>query len=510
MAGVSPRCELPFGPSRPERRQAARDSRKLRASQNDRLRHLRASYDAAQTTTGNTNHWANSDALSPNAANSQSIRKTLRYRARYEVANNSYARGIVLTLANDLVGTGPKLQVMRRSSAFNTKVEKDFAAWAKEIGLAAKLRTMRQARAQDGETFALLTTNTSLRTRVKLDLRLIEPDRVTDPEAYWAQRNTADGIWFAEDGTPIKYRVLRDHPGDNYVDRSNAYDDYDAARVIHWFRADRPEQRRGLPDIMPALPLFAEMRRFTLATLAAAETAADFALTVQSKNATLDEDGSGVEAMDTVELEPRMATVLPEGYELGQMKAEHPATTYPEFKREILTEIARCLNIPYNIAAGDSSSYNYASGRLDHQMYFKSIAVERDDLDRVVLDRILFAFLQEYLGETSGIRPSDIDIRLTGYPHQWFWPGREHVDPAKEATAQATRLTSNTTTMLAEFARQGLDWEQELQQRAKEVALMRELGLSATPQPPAADNEEDEDEEGDAEQEDKTAATSRA
>ena len=25
-------------------------------------------------------------------------------------------------------------------------------------------------------------------------------------------------------------------------------------------------------------------------------------------------------------------------------------------------------------------------------------------------------------------------------PHQWFWDGQEHVDPAKEANAQATRL----------------------------------------------------------------------
>jgi len=34
-----------------------------------------------------------------------------RNPARYEVANNAYARGIVLTLANDVVGTGPRLQM---------------------------------------------------------------------------------------------------------------------------------------------------------------------------------------------------------------------------------------------------------------------------------------------------------------------------------------------------------------------------------------------------------------
>ena len=46
------------------------------------------------------------------AAAGPEVRRTLRNRARYEVANNSYARGIVLTLANDVIGTGPRLQML--------------------------------------------------------------------------------------------------------------------------------------------------------------------------------------------------------------------------------------------------------------------------------------------------------------------------------------------------------------------------------------------------------------
>ncbi len=45
-------------------------------------------------------------------AGSVNVRRILRNRARYEVANNSYARGIVLTLANDVIGTGPRLQML--------------------------------------------------------------------------------------------------------------------------------------------------------------------------------------------------------------------------------------------------------------------------------------------------------------------------------------------------------------------------------------------------------------
>ncbi len=135
---------------------------------------VRAKFDAAQTTPDNRKHWANADYLSADAAAAPDVRRTLRNRARYEVANNSYARGIVLTLANDVIGTGPRLQTLADSAKANRTIEAEFARWAKAVGLPEKLRTMRQACAQDGEPFALLANNDKLRSPVKLDVRLIE------------------------------------------------------------------------------------------------------------------------------------------------------------------------------------------------------------------------------------------------------------------------------------------------------------------------------------------------
>ena len=80
---------------------------------------------------------------------------------------------------------------------------------------------------------------------------------------------------------------------------------------------------------------------------------------------------------------------------------------------------------------------------------------------------------------------------MSELPHQWFWDGTEHVDPAKEAKAQATRLASNTTTLAREYACQGMDWENEVRQRAKEVALTKELGLTQAASP---DGDEDPEE----------------
>ncbi len=447
---------------------------------------LRGRYDAAVTNDANYRHWAAADGLSANAAASPQVRRTLRNRARYEVANNSYARGIVLTLANDCVGTGPRLQMLSPDAEANARIEREFSRWATAVGLAEILRTMRMAQASDGEAFCIVTNNPQRASPVKLDLRPVEADQVTTPDVRTLQHNQVDGIIFDTFGNPIEYHVLKSHPGEMAV-AADTYDRVPASSMIHLFRTDRPGQRRGVPEITPALPLFAQLRRYTLAVLGAAETAADFAGVLYT-DAPASGEADAIEPMDTIELEARALLTMPGGWKMGQVKAEQPATTYGEFKREILNEIARCLNMPFNVAAGNSSGYNYASGRLDHQTYFKSIRVDQAHIEAVVLDRILRAWLHEAV-LVSDLLP--LWMRSAPLPdHQWFWNGHEHVDPAKEANAQATRLTNHTTTLANEYARQGRDWEAELKQRAKEQRLMERLGLSDSPPREKKSNDE--------------------
>jgi len=470
-----------------------------KASANDRgaMRLVRARYDAAATNPDNRRHWANADGLSANAANSAEVRRVLRNRSRYEVANNSYARGIVLTLAHDVVGTGPRLQLLTPDGDANNRIESEFMLWAKAVGLAEKLRTMRMARAEDGEAFVVLTSNPRLPTAVRLDLILVEADQVATPDLNPLRENAVDGIVFDESGIPVEYHLLKQHPGDSRFSGGNVldYDRIPAESVIHWFRADRPGQARGVPDIMSALPLFAQLRRFTLAVIAAAETAADFAGILYT-DAPANGEADAAEPFEPIELEKRALLTMPGGWKMSQLQAEQPATTYAEFKREILNEIARCLNMPYNVAAANSSGYNYASGRLDHQTYFKAIRVEQSHLECVVLDRILAAWLDE-AALIPGLLPEGLPL-VASWQHRWFWDGHEHVDPQKEATAQATRLASHTTTLADEYARRGQDWETQLRQRAKEVALMQELGLTTAPvsqDTAPADTEEETDAE---------------
>jgi len=447
---------------------------------------LRAKYDAALTTDNNRRHWANADGLSANAANSPQVRRTLRNRARYEVANNSYARGIVLTLANDTIGTGPRLQMLSEDAVVNRAVETAFCQWATAARLAEKLRTLRMARAEDGEAFGVFTSNPVLESPVKLDVKLVEAEQVCTPDMRWFEFNAVDGIVFDSFGNPSQYHVLRQHPGEPCAAFHAGYDPLPAAAVVHYFRLDRPGQARGIPELTPALPLFALLREYTLATLDAAKAAAYFAGILYT-DAPASGEADAVEPMDSIELERNLLLTMPGGWKMSQVHAEQPASTYGEFKREILNEIARCLNMPFNIAAGNSSGYNYSSGRLDHQTYYKAIRVEQSLLGTVVLDRIFSAWVNE-AARVEGLLPQAARTLSADLTHQWFWDGHDHVDPQKESAAQATRLANHTTTLAEEYARRGRDWEAEIRQRAKESALLSELGLSTPalqPQPQA-------------------------
>lgn len=459
-------------------------------------------YDVERDTDASKGHWSNAKAATVAQVTRLGTRRTLRDRARYEVRNNSYASGVGHTLANFTIGTGPRPQVLGHEA--HSQIEEDFRAWAANDGLAEKLRLMRFARYESGEGFLLRGSRSideDSATEVSLTLLPVECDRFTD-SAGGGSLDGSDGIKFDRYGEPVSYAV-RDELGWKH-------EEIPAEFVIHYFRQDRPGQRRGIPEITPALPLFAQMRQYTIAVITCAESAARPGGVMQSNSLPGEEDtDEEPESYDTFELPNGSMMVLPKGYTYGQVKPEQPTTTYSEFKREILSEAGRCLNVPANVMLGDSSQYNFASGRLDHQTFFVSIGVEQWHIVRVILERIFAWWWQEYrvLKGFSGPAPQ---VR-------WYWDAVPHVDPAKEANAQGTRLANGTTTLAAEFAADGLDWEEQLRQRAIEAKRIKELeteygialspvvAIAVSPEKQSVKNDDTEDE--DPEEKDEPAAT---
>lgn len=446
---------------------------------------LAAKYDAAQDTEENRRHWSWADHDSAAASNSIEVRRKLRSRARYECHQaNSFAKGICLTLANDTISTGPSLQLNTGSKDLDRWIEREWRKWARSTNLAAKLRTARLSKVVDGEVFILKSYNKRLRTPVQLDLRLIEADQISTPGFMDGINGQVDGIEFDKYGYPTTYHMLKSHPGDIWNLRAWEKEDISPDDIIHMFRTERPGQVRGIPEITPALPLFAFLRRWTLATIAASETAANLAGVMETMATSFDDELGAEDLGDdplTLPIMRNMMMSLPKGWKLNQFKPEQPTTTYEVFRNAILNEIARCVHMPANKALADSSKYNYSSGRLDHQTYYESIDVERSQWELECLDRIFEWWLDEALMISSYVPIAPGSMLEVPVARHWRWNPPKHVDPSKEAAAAVTMLDAGLKTEEQYLLEQNIDPEEHFAQLEAQAIRRQRLAALGGP-----------------------------
>lgn len=429
---------------------------------------VRARYDSAQTTSGNTNHWAAADSLDADSANSKAVRQKLTQRSRYEVNNNGHAKGIVLTHANYVVGRGPTLRMQTGSANFNRMVEAAWRAWSQRVRLAHKLRTAVKAKVTDGEAFLLMVTNKQNGDMVSLDLRSIETEHVTSNLSDMPTPNKIDGIEFDDAGNPAVYEIMEHHPGSGWAYLDEKPKRWPAKYVLHLFREDRPGQHRGIPEITSTLGLFAQGRRWREATVVAAENIANFSVFLKTQMLP-SVDADIVTPLSTLPIDKGMLTALPAGYDPFQPKPEQPAATYDMFNRSMLNEEARPLNMPYNIAAADSSGYSFSGGRLDHLTYFVSLDVEQAEIESQILDKLFDMWFYEAVlayGWTVEASPAP--------RHEWGWPARPQIDESKTANARKVALSIGATTLGQIWQEDGYDFEDELPKMAGQYGKTEE------------------------------------
>ncbi len=444
------------------------ETRRLSAVQRQRDA-IAARFDAAQTTDENAKHWAAADYLGPNAELNAATRRLLRSRARYECANNSYLAGIVRTLANDTIGTGPSVVVTdtRLNKADSSEVESRYWEWCLSVDKPGKFRRMRLAKGRDGETFAKTFSNPRAKTEVQFDFQPFEADYVAALSIDNSMAALLDGLIIDDFGNVIAYNVLDEHPGETGTMFGKS-ELIPAEFILHLFHSDRPGQYRGCPEVMSTLPLWSQMRRYTLSVLNASESAALVSWILQTQQPP-SEMALG-ESFDAVQTRKGMGMVLPGGYTMGQLKAEQPTTTYPQFKREIVSEAARGTGsgVPYGVAAGDFSSYNFTSGRLDTRPYAKAIRIERSAWETKACTPLFRGWYEE-ARRIPGFLPEA--ARKITPRHEWRWDGEDFIDPNKENDAAVGRVANGFSSFDDECNKFGGDRETIWRKNAQALGL---------------------------------------
>lgn len=419
-------------------------------------------FDAARSGTDLDNHWKFSDSLDPDSTHSQQVRHTLIKRSRYEQGSNGIYDGIITTHCNMLIGIGPTLRMLTGNRDFNQLVEREFFKWMQATKLRRTLWAMCHARTGDGESFAVLQNNPGLKNYTQLDVLPIEAEQCQTPLGNVDPTGIVDGIHYDEFNNISAYDILPYHPGASLMFFNQEVETIPASSVVHWYKLKRPGAHRGIPDCTSSLGVGASSRRHREATVAAAETAANYAAVLQSQlSASGSDEPDPVAPFTSIESEKRMLMTLPMGWTANQMRSEHPNATYSDFHRLQVSETARPLSMPYNAAACDSSTYSFASGKLDTLCYRAALDVERQDCNDLVLDPIFAAWFREWtiLSDRRDIPPT----------HQWDWPTHPVIDAVAEATSTDINLKNGSTTMRQVCSDQGQDFEDQLSIMAEDM-----------------------------------------
>jgi len=422
----------------------------------EREKAIEALYDNAQTTTHNVNHWSRADAKDADSANSIGVRSKLVQRSRYEGANNGYLQGIYRTHATYLVRSGPQLQLRTANPDFNRVVETLYRRWARTVQLRRKLWCAAHAKVQDGEPIILFVRNPKLRNRIKLGLQVLETEQCQSPQLMYGEVGYIDGIKFDEYGNPIHYDILPAHPGGEWSHLAQTPRRVPAKFVGHWFKLERPGQHRGVPEFASTLGVGATSRRHREATVAAAETAADISLWLQTTMPPNDE-AQPVAPFSEVDWDKRMAVMAPMGWQAQQMRAEHPNAQYESFHRQQISETARPRSMPHNLAACDSSGHNFASGKLDYTPYHLELDQDRLDCEDLVLDPMFDLWWAEAVATYEWNADPDEPPE-----HGWSWDLHPIADAKAAADATRTRLQTGQVTMSHAYEETGRDYDDDI------------------------------------------------
>lgn len=446
---------------------------------------IKARFDNARNGADMTSLFRNADSLAVTAALNPSVRKTVRERARYIVSNCPYAWSMLDTFVTHIVGPWATVSFPRGgvSEKLRQQVSEDFDAWAMASGFWPKVQTIIRAKVTDGEAFATFFTDKKIvdeTNRVTLNIKPIECDRVESWTEAVTRENEIDGIRFDENGRPTDYRILKYHPGDYRSIKNIKYragEWVKATNVLHYFDVLRPEQVRGVSDFVSALDIPAHQKSYRAAVAETAINAAAVSgvLSTDIVPECFDDDDQSIGkcAMEVkpntlIQTQRGSLVTLPEGWKMSQMHAEQPTSLYPDFTRALIAEMAACLCMPVNIAMCDSSQHNFASAKLDHMTYGDKITKTRAALSVCVLDRVFYAWLEEYAVLNGLDRRTVIALRKT----EWLFTERGNSEVMKDASADNTRLGNGTTTRATIYAKDGRDWKRETDQSLAEYAYI--------------------------------------
>lgn len=456
-------------------------------------------------------------------------------RVRDMARNDAYVMSGVNIHRDNIVGSmfmlnaKPNWKVLGLAEAwaeeFQEMVEAKFSLWAESPSnwpdasrmntLTSLVRLAVGVYVMTGEVLATAEWRRGGASIFSTCIQMIDPDRLSNPYGEQDSPTLRAGVKRDWMGAPVGYYIRMAHPAD--LNDMNAYRwkyvpatkglasgrlAWDRPMVIHIVEQFRPEQTRGMAQMVAALKEMKMTKNFRDITLQRAVLQATYAATIESDmpaEAVAEAMGAGGASSWAANYLSQIAeyTKGSKNLQIDGVKIPHlyPGTKLnfqpgaatdgvgEEFEKSLLRQIAASLGVSYEQLSKDYSATNYSSARAAMTETWKYMQSKK----RTVADR--FASIVYRLWLEEAINKGEVPLP-EGAPSwyegqnadaysacEWIGASRGQIDELKETQAAALRMRSNLSTLEDEMAKLGKDWRQVLLQRKREKELMEEYGL---------------------------------
>jgi lambda family phage portal protein len=454
----------------------------------------------------------------------------LRARTADLIRNHGLASGAVQTHLDNIIGPNLRLSLKPNHRRLGISVEAA-AEWAR-IAEAAFLE-----HAEDPECFidasrrhtfngllqlayrSYLTSFESLATVEWLPdrpgshyataIQQLDPALLSNPDGEQNGPYLRDGVVLGLMGDPVAYWLASSLNNDSLQfgsairtwKRIEPTTPWGRRQIVHVFDGEKPGQSRGKTGIVSVIAKTKMLEKLEQSTLQASILNAMYAAVVESPVAweligaslgAKNDRAKRVDGMQTymqdrntwhkegsIRYNGIKIPHLYPGEKLEMLTPKHPSAAFASFEEAVLRHLAGGFNMTYEQFSRDYSKTNYSSARAAMIEAWRFFSGRRHFIAAKVATQYMAVWLEEAMDRgdvpTPAGAPDFLEAKAAYIRAQWIGPGRGHIDPLKEENAITISLSNYTTTLEKECAEKGLDWEEVLEQRAREAKRRKEL-----------------------------------
>jgi lambda family phage portal protein len=441
--------------------------------------------------------------------------RPLRNRSRQMIRDNNEFKAAVRSWANNVVGTGTRLQSKvrrRRGDGYDKEKNKEIESLWETCGKAHFWHVggafsrpdsealMIKALVGDGEIFVRMITRQYFGgSPVPFSIEIIEADQLCDDRSYvkYGENEVRMGVEFDQWQRPVAYHFYPYHPGDlQFGQRRNKGSQLirvPAEEIIHLFIRDRPGQTRGVPWFHSALVTMRHLAGGTEAEVIKMRGQANITAFIRTPDPDSFVDsvspGSKANKPDAdspMTLRPGVVPRLAPGEEIQSFIPTSPGGNFEPFIWTMMRSAAIAIGLSYSTFTGDYSKTTFSSIRaekLDERDCFKVI---QSWFVAALYDRLFPVWLD--MAVLSGaLNLPNYELNPAFYCKPRFMcRGWSWVNPLQDVKASEAAVMGGFSTLTQVAAENGLDIEELLEERQKELELAKKLGLNfdTTVEPP--------------------------